>query len=175
MASSLIKHKRIRTTLAKAKALRVYVEPLLTKGKNNTTHSRRVVFSYLQDKYAVSELFDAVATKIGDRPGGYTRIFKLGFRPGDMSDMAVIELVDFNETYIKEKRTAAAPKKKTRRAGSGKSAPKAEPKEEVVIEDVPVGDVEVPEDVIEVPEGDVEVPEEESPPGEEASSEEPKA
>lgn len=165
MASSLIKHKRIRTTLAKAKALRRYIEPLVTKSKDNTTHSRRIVFSYLQDKYAIDELFGTVAGKVAGRPGGYTRIFKIGTRPGDMSDMAVIELVDFNETYVREKRTSAVPKKKTRRAGSGKGAVKAEEKAEekteaAVVDDVPVGDVEVPEDVIEVPQGDAEVPEE---------------
>jgi large subunit ribosomal protein L17 len=160
MASSLIRYKRIRTTVAKAKALRSYIEPLVTKSRENTTHSRRVVFSYLQDKNAVSELFGVVAPKVGDRPGGYTRIFKVGFRQGDMADLAVIELVDFNETFVKEKRTTAAPKKRTRRAGSGKAAAKAEHKEPVpVADDVPVGDVEVPEDVIEVPEGEVIVPE----------------
>ena len=97
MASSLITHKRINTTLAKAKALRVYVEPLLTKGKNDTTASRRTVFSYLQDKNAVSELFREVGPKIASRPGGYTRIIKTGFRKGDGAEMAMIELVDFNE------------------------------------------------------------------------------
>ena len=100
MASSLIMHKRIETTEAKAKALRVYVEPLITKSKEDTTHSRRVVFSYLKDKYAVSELFREVAPKIMSRPGGYTRILKIGFRPGDAADMAIIELVDFNEVAL---------------------------------------------------------------------------
>ena len=103
LACQLIQHKRIVTTLAKAKALRVYIEPLITKGKDNTTHQRRVVFSYLQDKVAVSELFGAVAEKIAGRPGGYTRIIKLGTRVGDNAETALIELVDFNEVYGKGK------------------------------------------------------------------------
>lgn len=114
MASSLIEHKRINTTLAKAKALRRYVEPLITKAKDNTTHSRRVVFSYLQNKESIKELFGAVAEKIGDRPGGYVRIIKLGFRRGDGADMAMIELVDFNEVY-NPKAGKDSNKKKTRR------------------------------------------------------------
>ncbi|MBS1527146.1 MAG: 50S ribosomal protein L17 [Bacteroidetes bacterium] len=118
MASSLIKHKRINTTLAKAKALRVYVEPLLTKSKNDTTHSRRTVFSYLQDKDAVSELFRDVAAKIANRPGGYTRIIKMENRLGDNAEMALIELVDYNTVYTKD--GAAVAKKSTRRRGSGK-------------------------------------------------------
>src|SRR5690606_16318843 len=97
MGSSLIKHKKITTTLAKAKALRLFIEPLITKSKNDTTHNRRTVFSYLKDKEAVTELFGPVSEKIADRPGGYTRIFKLGNRMGDNADMAMIELVDFNE------------------------------------------------------------------------------
>jgi large subunit ribosomal protein L17 len=125
MATSLITHKRIQTTLAKAKALRVYVEPLLTKSKNDTTHSRRTVFSYLQDKDAVSELFRDIAPKIASRPGGYTRIIKMENRLGDNAEMALIELVDYNTTYVKE--GAAVAKKSTRRRGSGKgaAAPKA--------------------------------------------------
>ncbi len=99
MACSLIEHKRINTTVAKAKALRVYVEPLLTKAKEDTTHNRRTVFSYLQSKEAVTELFRTVAPKIAERNGGYTRIIKTGFRPGDAADTAMIELVDFNELY----------------------------------------------------------------------------
>ena len=124
LACQLIEHKRIVTTVAKAKALRVYVEPLITKGKNNTTHERRVVFSYLQDKEAIKELFSTVAEKIGGRPGGYTRVIKLGTRPGDNAEQALIELVDFNEIYGKgvEKATAAEPAKKTRRAGGKKKA-----------------------------------------------------
>ncbi len=103
MASSLILHKRIFTTLAKAKALRVYVEPLITKAKEDTTHSRRVVFSYLQNKYAVTELFKEIAVKVGDRPGGYTRILKTGNRLGDNAKTCFIELVDYNENMLKEK------------------------------------------------------------------------
>lgn len=99
MACSLIEHKRINTTVAKAKALKVYVEPLITKSKEDTTHNRRIVFSYLKSKYAVTELFRDIAPKVGDRPGGYTRIIKLGNRLGDNADMAMIELVDFNELY----------------------------------------------------------------------------
>ena len=120
MAISLIMHKRITTTLPKAKALRVYVEPLITKSKDDSTHSRRVVFSYLQNKYAITELFSTVATKIADRQGGYTRIIKLGRRPSDDAEMAFIELVDFDENMAK---TEA---KKTRTRRSRKSAPKAE-------------------------------------------------
>ncbi len=122
MASSLIEHKRITTTLAKAKALRVYVEPILTKGKSDNTHSRRAVFSYLQSKDAVTELFRDIAVKIADRPGGYTRIIKLENRLGDNAEMAIIELVDYNTVYGKE--TAAAPAKKAtrRRGGAGTKA-----------------------------------------------------
>jgi large subunit ribosomal protein L17 len=113
MASSLIKHKRISTTLAKAKALRMYVEPLITKSKLDTTHSRRIVFSYLQDKDSVTELFRDVAAKVANRPGGYTRIIKLNNRLGDNAEMALIELVDYNEVYGVD--TEAAEKKTTRR------------------------------------------------------------
>ena len=115
MAVSLIAHKRIETTLAKARALRRFVEPLLTKSKEDNTHSRRVVFSYLQDKNAVSVLFRDVAPKIAERPGGYTRILKLGHRLGDASEMAMIELVDFNTVYKKDQ-GAGAEAKKTRRS-----------------------------------------------------------
>ena len=121
MAISLIMHKRITTTLAKAKALKKYVEPLITRSKNDTTTSRRVVFRYLQNKYAVTELFKEVSVKVGDRPGGYTRIIKLGIRKGDAAEMAFIELVDFDENMAKTPKAAA---KKTRR--SRKAAPKAE-------------------------------------------------
>ncbi len=115
MASSLILHKRIETTTAKAKALRMYIEPLITKSKEDTTHSRRMVFSYLKQKEAVTELFRVIAPKIADRPGGYTRILKTGFRQGDAADMALIELVDFNEAAL----AAAKPevKKSTTRRG----------------------------------------------------------
>lgn len=126
LASSLIEHKRIFTTVAKAKALRVYVEPLINRSKENTTHNRRVVFSYLQNKEAIKELFSVVGGKIGDRPGGYTRIIKTGFRPGDAAEMAMIELVDFNESYTQNKNTAkdTAPKKKSRRGGGSKKTTK---------------------------------------------------
>lgn len=118
MATSLILHKRIRTTLAKAKALRGYVEPIITKSKEDTTHQRRMVFSYLKDKEATKLLFSDIAPKIMNRPGGYTRILKTGFRQGDAAEMCFIELVDFNETYTTEKK--AAPAKRTRRAGGAK-------------------------------------------------------
>ena len=120
LACSLIMHKRIETTLAKAKELRGYVEPLITKSKSDTTHARRTVFSSLKNKYAVKELFSAVAEKVGARPGGYTRILKVGFRQGDAAEVAMIELVDFNETYTMSKKAAA--KKTTRRAGGKKAA-----------------------------------------------------
>ena len=119
MASSLIMHKRITTTLAKAKALKKYVEPLLTRAKNDTTTNRRVVFRYLQDKYAVKELFGKVSAKIGDRPGGYTRVIKLGTRQGDAASMAFIELVDFDENMAK---TPKAEKKTRRSRRSNKAA-----------------------------------------------------
>lgn len=115
LATSLILHKRINTTLAKAKALRKYVEPLLTRSKSDSTHSRRTVFSYLQDKEAVSELFKEVAPKIADRPGGYTRIIKTGFRLGDAAETCMMELVDFNELMLND--NAPAKKAKTTRRG----------------------------------------------------------
>lgn len=124
LACQLIEHKRIVTTVAKAKALRVYVEPLITKGKTNTTHQRRIVFSYLQDKEAIKELFGTVAEKVAGRPGGYTRIIKLGARVGDNAETAMIELVDFNEIYGKGKGEAKEGAKKTRRSRS--SAKKAD-------------------------------------------------
>ncbi|MDR0907077.1 MAG: 50S ribosomal protein L17 [Rikenellaceae bacterium] len=118
LATALIMHKRIETTVAKAKALKMYVEPLITKSKEDTTHSRRVVFSYLKDKHAVTELFRVVAPAIGDRPGGYTRILKTGFRLGDAADMCIIELVDFNETFKAGVTASGAAKARTRRGGS---------------------------------------------------------
>ena len=125
MASSLILHKRIETTLAKAKALRVYIEPLITKSKDDTTHSRRTVFSYLKQKEAITELFRVIAPKIADRPGGYTRVLKLGFRQGDAADMAMIELVDFNEVMISGAK-AEVKKATTRRSGVKKATDAAE-------------------------------------------------
>lgn len=123
MANSLILHKRISTTTAKAKALKMYVEPLITKAKSDTTHSRRTVFSYLKSKTAVAELFREVAEKVGERPGGYTRILKTGTRLGDNADMCIIELVDFNENMLS---TAEPKKAKTRRSRRGGGAKKAE-------------------------------------------------
>jgi len=122
MAASLITHKRINTTLAKAKELKKYVEPLVTRSKTDSTHNRRMVFSYLQNKEAVAELFREVAVKVGDRPGGYTRIIKTGNRLGDNAEMAMIELVDFNEIYTNAKKEA---KKNTRRSRAKVAAPAA--------------------------------------------------
>ena len=119
MASSLILHKRITTTVAKAKALRSYVEPLVTKSKDDTTHNRRVVFSYLKNKEAVSELFRVIAPKVADRPGGYTRVLHVGFRKGDAAEMALIELVDFNEAALASAQKSA---KKTTRSSRAKKA-----------------------------------------------------
>ena len=141
MASSLIEHKRINTTLAKAKALRTYIEPLLTKSKTDSTHSRRVVFSYLQNKEIVTELFRDVAPKIANRPGGYTRIIRTGYRLGDNAEMCMIELVDFNELLLGDNQPE---KKTTRRSRTAKktktdetAAPVAEETAEVVAEDAP--------------------------------------
>lgn len=116
MACSLIEHKRINTTVAKAKAIRQFVEPLITKSKNDTTHNRRIVFSYLRNKYAVTELFKEVSVKVGDRPGGYVRIIKLGNRQGDNAPMAMVELVDYNTVYNPNGKT----QKKTTRRGKAK-------------------------------------------------------
>ena len=129
MACSLIEHKRINTTVTKAKALKQFIEPLITKSKTDSTHNRRLAFAALRDKNAVSELFRDIASKVGDRPGGYTRVIKLGNRLGDNASMALIELVDYNEVY----NTDAKPKKKTRRRG-GSKAKAAEATEEVVVE-----------------------------------------
>ena len=137
MASSLILHKRITTTVAKAKALKSYVEPLITKSKEDTTHSRRVVFSYLKDKNAVTELFRTVAPKVADRPGGYTRVLHLGFRQGDAADMAFIELVEFNEAAL-----ASAPKaaKKSTRRSRSKKAEEAAPAAEAPVAEAPAAE-----------------------------------
>jgi len=134
MACSLIEHKRITTTAAKAKELRKYVEPLVTKSKEDTTHSRRIVFSYLKNKFAVTELFREVAPKVGDRPGGYTRIIKLGNRQGDNAEMVMIELVDFNELY-NPKGNKEAKKAKSTRRGRKKAASTDEPTKEVESKD----------------------------------------
>jgi large subunit ribosomal protein L17 len=162
MASSLLIHKRISTTLAKAKALRMYVEPLITKAKDDTTHSRRVVFSYLQDKDAVSELFREISAKIADRPGGYTRILKTGNRLGDNAEMCIMELVDYNEAMLAAKDDAAKSKKRRSRRGGAKkddvvaplkakttekAKPVAAAKEKVKV----VEDAKVVEEVVETP------------------------
>ncbi|MDP4238007.1 MAG: 50S ribosomal protein L17 [Bacteroidota bacterium] len=135
MASSLIQHKRIATTLAKAKALQVYVEPLLTKSKDDTTHSRRMVFSHLQNKEMVTELFQNVSVKIANRPGGYTRILRTGFRLGDNAEMCIIELVDYNENMLKEKATKKAAR--TRRSTAAKKAEVAAPVAAPVADETP--------------------------------------
>lgn len=166
MAASLILHKRINTTLAKAKALRVYVEPLITKSKDDSTHNRRVVFSYLQNKEAVTELFREISQKVATRPGGYTRILKTGLRLGDNAEMCLMELVDYNEYYTSDSKDTKA-KASRRRRGGGKSktegtaaAPKtvaapAPVKEEKPVEmpveeiaDTPVAEAEVIEDAV---------------------------
>ena len=165
LGAQLIQHKRITTTLAKAKALRTYIEPLITKSKENTTHQRRIVFSYMQDKEAIKELFDVIRLKIEGRPGGYTRIIKLGARTGDNAELAMIELVDYNDIYgkgVEEQKDATA--KRTRRAGRTKkattettAAPATVAVEETPIEDAspvsesaPVAEAEIP--ATEVPE-----------------------
>lgn len=152
MASSLIIHKRIFTTTAKAKALRGFVEPLITKSKDNTTHSRRVVFSYLKDKHAVNELYSTVAPKVGERPGGYTRILKTHNRLGDNAEMCMMELVDFNEMMLEAK--AKSSKSKTRRSRRGKKSTADKAKETVnkaadVVEEKVEDVVETVEEVVE--------------------------
>ena len=147
MACSLIEHKRIKTTLAKAKALRVYVEPLITKSKNDTTHSRRIVFSYLKQKEAITELFGDVSAKVAERPGGYTRILKLSNRLGDNAQMAYIELVDYNEDYTTDK-----PKRKKARRAKKKTVEVAPAVEEaVVVEETPATEAKVEEIVEDTP------------------------
>jgi large subunit ribosomal protein L17 len=152
MAISLIRHKRISTTLAKAKALRVYVEPLLTKSKEDTTNSRRTVFSYLQNKEAVTELFQNISQKIADRPGGYTRILRTGFRFGDNAEMCIIELVDYNENMLKEKavKKAARTRRSSVKKVSEAPAPEttASVKEEKAVEEVVTAEPTVEEPVV---------------------------
>jgi large subunit ribosomal protein L17 len=182
MASSLIESKRISTTVAKAKALRMYVEPLITRAKNDTTHSRRTVFSQLQNKEAVSELFREVAAKVADRPGGYTRILRTGSRLGDNAEMCIIELVDYNEAMLEAKEEAAKPKRRrSRRGGGGKKSDAQKPAaektekpaekadEEVkVVEDVqPVEETEEKTEVAEKPKAEEKT--------EDTSTDEPKA
>ena len=137
MACSLILHKRISTTLAKAKELRKFIEPLVTKSKDDTTHSRRTVFAYLHNKYAVTELYREISQKIADRPGGYTRILKTGFRQGDNAEMCIIEFVDYNETYTQAKETKKA--SKTRRS-RGKKAAEAPAVEEAPVAEAPAAE-----------------------------------
>ena len=158
MAISLIMHKRITTTVAKAKALKKYVEPLITRAKEDTTNNRRVVFSYLQDKYAIKELFSVVSEKVGNRPGGYTRIIKLGTRQGDAAETCFIELVDFDEAMAKTPKAA----KKTRRAGKKAAAATEAPAEAPVAEkaEAPVAE-----------EAKAEAPATEAPAAEEAKAE----
>jgi large subunit ribosomal protein L17 len=162
MACSLIEHKRINTTVAKAKALKQVVEPLITKSKEDTTHNRRIVFAYLRNKYGVTELFREVAAKVGDRPGGYTRIIKMGNRLGDNADMAMIELVDFNELYNggkkEEKKGRTRRAKKTTETTAAPVKPAVEEVKEVapiVEEAAPI----VEEAVVETPTAEVEAPE----------------
>jgi large subunit ribosomal protein L17 len=189
MASSLIVHKRISTTVAKAKALRQYVEPLITKSKEDTTHSRRTVFSYLQDKAAVTELFREVSPKIADRPGGYTRILKTGTRLGDNADMCIIELVDYNENLLESTKQKA--KSTRRRRGSGKAKTEttqqqtaieeqtaelpAEKNEEEVQDDVVDTVEEVKEEIVEPKETEAKVEEAKDEVKEEEKKEEAKA
>ncbi len=162
MASSLILHKRITTTVAKAKELRKYVEPFITRAKENTTHNRRVIFSYLQNKEAIDTLFGEIADKVASRPGGYTRILKLGNRLGDNAEMAIIELVDYNEYMLaaKAEKGDKAGKKRSRRGGAAKKATPAAKVEEVKAEEAPV---EVKAEVVE------ETPVAEAPAAEEAT------
>lgn len=147
MANALIEHKRITTTLAKAKALRVFIEPLVTKAKDNTTHSHRVAFSYLQSKEAIKELFGPIAAKVGDRPGGYVRILRTGFRKGDGAEMAMIEFVDFNDVYKAGKKEDSGAKKRRTRRGGSSAAVAAAPAAKVAA-DAPA----VVEDVVALPE-----------------------
>jgi len=177
LANALIKYKRINTTVAKAKALRGFIEPLITKSRSNTTHSRRVVFSYLQNKESVKELFDAIAEKVGDRPGGYVRILKTGFRKGDAADMAMIELVDYNEIYTagKEAGKEDGRKKRSRRGGGAKSAAAAvaAPAAVAAVEEAIVEAEEVLEEVEDVV-AETETAVEEAETNETAETEEPK-
>ena len=145
MAISLIMHKRITTTLAKAKALKKYVEPLITKAKDDSTNSRRVVFSYLQNKYALKELFGDVAAKVGDRPGGYTRIIKLGTRQGDAAQICFIELVDFDPEMAKTNETKKKATRRSRKSTKAAEAPAQEaPAAEAVAEEAPAAEAEAP-------------------------------
>ena len=171
MACSLIMHKRINTTVAKAKALKTYVEPLITKSKEDTTHNRRVVFSYLKSKEAVTELFRTIAPKVADRPGGYTRVLHTGFRQGDAAEMALIELVDFNEAALAS--AAKTAKKTTRRGRSGKKAEAAA--EAPKAEETPAAEPVKAEEKTNAPAEAAPVAEEAAPAAEAAPAEEAKA
>ena len=180
MASSLILHKRINTTLAKAKALRSYVEPLITKSKDDSTHSRRVVFSYLQSKEAVAELFREISQKIASRPGGYTRILKTGNRLGDNAEMCMIELVDYNENLLVEKEDKKVKTTRRRRGGAKKKAAESETKavetSENKVEDKIEEKAEVKEEQkSEEPKAEIEEIKSEEPKAEDKKPEEPKA
>jgi large subunit ribosomal protein L17 len=171
MASSLILHKRIETTVAKAKELRKYIEPMITKSKTDSTNNRRVVFSYLQNKEAIKELFSIVSEKVANRPGGYTRIIKLGNRLGDNAEMCFIELVDFNETMLAAAAEKAGKTRRSRRAGAKKdeavaSAPVAEAPSAEVVEEAPAAEV-----VAEAPAADVAEDAPEAPATEESTEE----
>ena len=155
LTSQLIQHKRIITTLAKAKALRVFAEPLITKSKTDTMHNRRTVFSYLQDKESIKELFGVISDKVADRPGGYTRIIKLPRRVGDAADMAMIELVDFNEIYGKDVEAAAAKKtRRSRRRGGNAEAKATAPAPVHAAETAPVHEAETTPEVEATPEAE---------------------
>ncbi|MEP4532819.1 MAG: 50S ribosomal protein L17 [Cyclobacteriaceae bacterium] len=176
MATSLILHKRINTTVAKAKALRKYIEPIITRSKDDTTHSRRVAFSYLQNKESVSELFSAVAEKVNERPGGYTRIIKTGIRQGDNAEMCMMELVDFNELLLGTSDSGKAKTRRSRRGGSKKSTETTAVAEAEVVEEVAAAEVveeTAKEEAVEAQEETVEAVAEES--TEEPKSEEPAA
>ncbi len=170
MASSLIMHKRINTTVAKAKALRKYIEPILTKSKTDDTNSRRVVFSYLQDKESVTELFNNVAGKIANRPGGYTRIIKTGARLGDNAEMCMMELVDFNELLLTDEGAAKSKTRRSRRGAKSKTKTEETPKADSVVEEVEaapeateeVVENEVKEEVAEVEEAEAKAETEET-------------
>ena len=182
MGSSLIEHKSINTTLAKAKALKLFIEPIITKSKTDSTHNRRIVFKYLRNKYAVTELFREVAVKIGDRPGGYTRIIKLGNRSGDNADMAMIELVDYNELYSQSKpesrRRRRRKKKSTEKIPSelANAADEVSPVEEAPAEEAPKeeapADDEAPAEEAPADEAPVEEAPKEEAPAEEAPADE---
>lgn len=154
MATSLILHKRISTTLAKAKELKKYVEPLITRAKEDTTHNRRMAFSYLKSKEAIISLFGEVIEKVGTRPGGYTRIIKTGYRLGDNAEMCIIEIVDFNELMMKESKPAKKTTRRSRRGGSAKPStetPKAEVAAAEVVEEAPTEEPKAEETITETP------------------------